>query len=171
MFFKSSELRVMALLSFYGGQRQWNLKAFWLPSVQWFVMAGVLLFLMVLIGYRYMKGHLLGTNMDKPQALSKTEEETRFSQKRRSKGRLMLIGLILIFAYPPLLLKPCWSSIGTQQALPIPRTRWAKVVLKILVSRCLWLKKAVGRIYALDRMRKLVWATITLSQSELLGFR
>ncbi|MBY7730307.1 hypothetical protein JHW46_08040 [Vibrio splendidus] len=54
--------------------------------------------------------------MDKPQALSKTEEETRLLQKRRSKGRLMLIGLILIFALPAIIAKTVldqhWYTAG-----------------------------------------------------------
>ncbi|MFA0146618.1 hypothetical protein [Vibrio lentus] len=54
--------------------------------------------------------------MDKPQALSKTEEETLLLQKRRSKGRLMLIGLILIFALPAIIAKTVleqhWYTAG-----------------------------------------------------------
>lgn len=54
--------------------------------------------------------------MDKPQALSKTEEETQLLQKRRSKGRLMLIGLILIFALPAIIAKTVleqhWYTAG-----------------------------------------------------------
>lgn len=54
--------------------------------------------------------------MDKPQALSRTEEETRLLQKRRSKGRLMLIGLILIFALPAIIAKTVldqhWYTAG-----------------------------------------------------------
>ncbi|OBT18494.1 hypothetical protein A9266_15530 [Vibrio tasmaniensis] len=54
--------------------------------------------------------------MDKPQDLSKTQEETRLLQKRRSKGRLMLIGLILIFALPAIIAKTVldqhWYTAG-----------------------------------------------------------
>lgn len=54
--------------------------------------------------------------MDKPQALSKTEEETRLLKQRRSKGRLMLIGLILIFALPAIIAKTVldqhWYTAG-----------------------------------------------------------
>ncbi|MEZ9314001.1 hypothetical protein [Vibrio lentus] len=54
--------------------------------------------------------------MEKPQALSKTEEETLLLQKRRSKGRLMLIGLILIFALPAIIAKTVldqhWYTAG-----------------------------------------------------------
>ena len=54
--------------------------------------------------------------MDKPQALSKTEEETRLLKQRRSKGHLMLIGLILIFALPAIIAKTVldqhWYTAG-----------------------------------------------------------
>ncbi|WP_435249724.1 hypothetical protein ACMAZD_23640 [Vibrio sp. nBUS_14] len=54
--------------------------------------------------------------MEKPQALSKTEEEALLLQKRRSNGRLMLIGLILIFALPAIIAKTVldqhWYTAG-----------------------------------------------------------
>lgn len=54
--------------------------------------------------------------MEKPQALSKTEEEALLLQKRRSNGRLMLIGLILIFALPAIIAKTVldqhWYTTG-----------------------------------------------------------
>ncbi|WP_439146245.1 hypothetical protein [Vibrio sp.] len=54
--------------------------------------------------------------MEKPQALSKTQEEALLLQKRRSNGRLMLIGLILIFALPAIIAKTVldqhWYTAG-----------------------------------------------------------
>ncbi|OBS95431.1 hypothetical protein A9261_14720 [Vibrio tasmaniensis] len=83
--------------------------------------------------------------MDKPQALSKTEEETRLLQKRRSKGRLMLIGLILIFALPAIIAKTVldqhWYTAGVTNSgeLVEPRVTLEDVGITLPVAEEGWL--------------------------------
>ena len=83
--------------------------------------------------------------MDKPQALSKTEEETRLLQKRRSKGRLMLIGLILIFALPAIIAKTVldqhWYTAGVTNSgeLVEPRVTLEDVGITLSVAEEGWL--------------------------------
>ncbi|MCB5361194.1 hypothetical protein [Vibrio lentus] len=83
--------------------------------------------------------------MDKHQALSKTEEETRLLQKRRSKGRLMLIGLILIFALPAIIAKTVldqhWYTAGVTNSgeLVEPRVTLEDVGITLPVTEEGWL--------------------------------
>ncbi|MCC4815776.1 hypothetical protein BCU85_10260 [Vibrio lentus] len=83
--------------------------------------------------------------MDKPQALSKTEEETRLLQKRRSKGRVMLIGLILIFALPAIIAKTVleqhWYTAGVTNSgeLVEPRVTLEDVGITLPVAEEGWL--------------------------------
>lgn len=83
--------------------------------------------------------------MDKPQALSKTEEETQLLQKRRSKGRLMLIGLILIFALPAIIAKTVleqhWYTAGVTNSgeLVEPRVTLEDVGITLPVAEEGWL--------------------------------
>ena len=83
--------------------------------------------------------------MDKPQALSKTEEGTRLLQKRRSKGRLMLIGLILIFALPAIIAKTVleqhWYTAGVTNSgeLVEPRVTLEDVGITLPVAEEGWL--------------------------------
>ncbi|WGS62472.1 hypothetical protein [Vibrio lentus] len=83
--------------------------------------------------------------MDKPQALSKTEEETLLLQKRRSKGRLMLIGLILIFALPAIIAKTVleqhWYTAGVTNSgeLVEPRVTLEDVGITLPVAEEGWL--------------------------------
>ncbi|PMH23628.1 hypothetical protein BCU71_10635 [Vibrio lentus] len=83
--------------------------------------------------------------MDKPQALRKTEEETRLLQKRRSKGRLMLIGLILIFALPAIIAKTVleqhWYTAGVTNSgeLVEPRVTLEDVGITLPVAEEGWL--------------------------------
>ncbi|MFS1432771.1 hypothetical protein [Vibrio lentus] len=83
--------------------------------------------------------------MDKPQALSKTEEETRLLQKRRLKGRLMLIGLILIFALPAIIAKTVleqhWYTAGVTNSgeLVEPRVTLEDVGITLPVAEEGWL--------------------------------
>ncbi|MFS1859985.1 hypothetical protein BCU54_002540 [Vibrio lentus] len=83
--------------------------------------------------------------MDKPQALSKTEEETRLLKKRRSKGRLMLIGLILIFALPAIIAKTVldqhWYTAGVTNSgeLVEPRVILEDVGITLPVAEEGWL--------------------------------
>ncbi|MFA0192632.1 hypothetical protein [Vibrio lentus] len=83
--------------------------------------------------------------MDKPQALSKTEEETRLLQKRRSKGRLMLIGLVLIFALPAIIAKTVldqhWYTAGVTNSgeLVEPRVTLEDVGITLPVAEEGWL--------------------------------
>ncbi|MDN2665816.1 hypothetical protein OW495_03750 [Vibrio sp. 14N.309.X.WAT.E.F5] len=83
--------------------------------------------------------------MDKPQALSKTEEETRLLQKRRSKGRVMLIGLILIFALPAIIAKTVleqhWYTAGVTNSgeLVEPRMTLEDVGITLPVAEEGWL--------------------------------
>ena len=83
--------------------------------------------------------------MDKPQALSKTEEETRLLKKRRSKGRLMLIGLILIFALPAIIAKTVldqhWYTAGVTNSgeLVEPRVTLEDVGITLPVAEEGWL--------------------------------
>ena len=91
--------------------------------------------------------------MDKPQALSKTEEETRLLQKRRSKGRLMLIGLILIFALPAIIAKTVldqhWYTAGVTNSgeLVEPRVTLQDFGITLPVAEEGWL---VGYIAPTD---------------------
>ena len=83
--------------------------------------------------------------MEKPQALSKTEEETLLLQKRRSKGRLMLIGLILIFALPAIIAKTVleqhWYTAGVTNSgeLVEPRVTLEDVGITLPVAEEGWL--------------------------------
>ena len=83
--------------------------------------------------------------MDKPQALSKTEEETLLLQKRRSKGRLMLIGLILIFALPAIIAKTVleqhWYTAGVTNSgeLVEPRVTLEDIGITLPVAEEGWL--------------------------------
>ena len=83
--------------------------------------------------------------MEKPQALSKTEEEALLLQKRRSNGRLMLIGLILIFALPAIIAKTVleqhWYTAGVTNSgeLVEPRVTLEDVGITLPVAEEGWL--------------------------------
>ena len=83
--------------------------------------------------------------MEKPQALSKTEEEALLLQKRRSNGRLMLIGLILIFALPAIIAKTVldqhWYTAGVTNSgeLVEPRVTLQDFGITLSVAEEGWL--------------------------------